>query len=116
MDISPLKVREMPPFLRALRPVLAQLASGDVLGALAEHADCLIEAVAIGARVDREWLSEQPPDVLVQLASQIVAANVDFFARRVMPELQEGITQIEHAMRGIDWSSISLAQASPTTR
>lgn len=87
MDVSPLKVKDLPAFLAAIEPIARELAQGDILAALARHADAVIAATAIGAGVQRAWLEEQDAGVLVDLASQVMEVNADFFARRVLPRL-----------------------------
>jgi len=86
-DIAPVKVRDLPRFLQAIEPVAAELAGGDIAGALMRHADAVIEATAIGAGVERAWLDEQTPDVLADLAARVLEVNADFFVRRVLPIL-----------------------------
>ncbi|WP_017936973.1 DUF6631 family protein [Zestomonas thermotolerans] len=86
-DIAPLKVKDLPAFLAAIEPVARELVAGDIFAALAKHADGVIEATAIGARVDRQWLEEQPIDVLVDLAIRVLEVNADFFVRQVLPRI-----------------------------
>lgn len=86
-DIAPVKVKDLPAFLAAVEPIARELASGDILAALAKHADRVIEATAIGAGVERAWLEAQTPDVLVDLAARVLEANADFFVRRVLPAI-----------------------------
>ena len=85
--MGPIKVKDLPAFLAAIEPIAQEIARGDILAALAKHADRVIEATAIGAGVERAWLEEQTPDVLVDLAAQVMEVNADFFARSVLPRL-----------------------------
>jgi hypothetical protein len=87
-DIQPIKVRDLPRFLKAIEPIAADLATGDLAGALMRHAEAVIEATAIGAGVERAWLEEQTPDVLAELATKVLEVNADFFVRRVLPVIQ----------------------------
>jgi hypothetical protein len=50
-DIQPIKVRDLPRFLKAIEPMAAELAAGDISGALIRNIDAVIEATAIGAGV-----------------------------------------------------------------
>lgn len=86
-SVTPVKVRDLPAFLAAVEPIARELAQGDILAALAKHADRVIEATAIGAGVDRAWLEGQTPDVLVDLASKVLEVNADFFVRQVLPKV-----------------------------
>ncbi|MCX8017182.1 MAG: hypothetical protein N2690_04675 [Rhodocyclaceae bacterium] len=87
MDITPLKVKDLPAFLAAIEPIARELAQGDILAALARHADAVIAATAIGAGVSREWLEDQDVDTLVDMAACVMEVNADFFARRVLPRI-----------------------------
>lgn len=87
MDITPVKVKDLPAFLAAIEPVAREMESGDLFAALARHADGVIAATAIGAGVERSWLEEQTPDVLIELAAKVLEVNADFFARAVLPKV-----------------------------
>lgn len=87
IDIAPVKVKDLPAFLAAVEPIARELASGDILSALAKRADHLITATAIGAGVERAWLEAQTPDVLVDLAARVLEVNADFFVSRVLPRI-----------------------------
>ncbi|MFN4295084.1 MAG: DUF6631 family protein [Thermoflexales bacterium] len=86
-SIAPVKVRDLPAFLAAIEPIARELADGDILAALAKHADRVIEATAIGTGVERAWLEEQTPDVLVDMAAKVLEVNADFFVRQVLPRV-----------------------------
>ncbi|MCX7671775.1 MAG: hypothetical protein N2439_17115 [Anaerolineae bacterium] len=87
MDIHPIKVKDLPAFLSAVEPIAREIAQGDILAALARHADAVIAATAIGAGVSREWLEDQDVDTLVDMAACVMEVNADFFARRVLPRI-----------------------------
>ena len=98
--VSPIKVRDLPRFLKAVEPIAAELAAGDVAGALMRHADAVIEATAIGAGVDRAWLEDQTPDVLAELAAKVLEVNADFFVRRVLPVIQGAADRLAQTASG----------------
>lgn len=98
--ITPVTVGDLPAFLAAIEPIAAEVASGDILGALLRHADAVIAATAIGARVERAWLEQQTPDVLVELAARVLEANADFFVQRVMPALTAASERIAKIASG----------------
>lgn len=115
--IEPLRVRDLPAFLAAIEPVARELASGDILGALARHAEGVIVATAIGAGVERTWLEEQTPDVLVDLAARVLEVNADFFVRQVLPRINaaaEAMAKI--ASGGTNGSRASSPPGSATAR
>jgi hypothetical protein len=84
-EITPIKVRDLPRFLKLIEPIAKELDAGDIAGALMRHADAVIEATSIGAGVERAWLEDQTPDVLAELAAKVLEVNADFFVRRFLP-------------------------------
>lgn len=112
--IEPLRVRELPRFLAAVEPVARELAAGDVLAALARHADGVIEATAIGAGVPRDWLEQQTAEVLVALAARVLEVNADFFGRRVMPLLARAADRLA-ALGASGGTSSSPGSAAPAS-
>lgn len=98
--IEPVRVGDLPRFLAAVEPVAREIAAGDVFAALIRHADAVIEATAIGARVDRAWLEQQTPDVLVDLAARVLEVNADFFVHRVLPVIQAAADRLGRIASG----------------
>jgi hypothetical protein len=117
-DIQPIKVRDLPRFLKAIEPIAADLASGDIAGALMRHADAVIEATAIGAGVERAWLEDQTPDVLAELAAKVLEVNADFFVRRVLPVVMAAADRLTQSVQtgsgGTNGSPPSSMPDSPT--
>jgi len=88
LEITPIRVRELAAFSRAVQPVAAALAAGaDIASLLADHADAVIDAAAIGARVERDFVLDLGLDELVDLAGAVLTVNVDFFVRRLLPKV-----------------------------
>lgn len=96
--IRPVKVRNLPAFLRACEPIATSLMAGDIQGALMRHTDDLITATALGADVDRAWLEDQDAETLMDLAFRVLEVNIDFFARTLLPRLADAAGKIEAAM------------------
>ena len=95
IDLSPLKVGEVPAFARAVQPIAASLsASPDWLALLAEHGDAVIEAVAIAARRPRDWVMNLDLDEAVRLAEAVFAVNADFFIQRLLPSVTQAAARI----------------------
>lgn len=116
-EITPIKVKDLQAFLAAIEPVARELAAGDILSALTKHADGVIAATAIGAGVERSWLEQQTPDVLVDLAAKVLEVNADFFAQRVLPRLTSAAETIARiGSGGISGLPGSSAQASAITK
>lgn len=86
--LLPLRIRQLPAFSRAVSKVAPLLAEGRLIEALAADGDGVIEAVAIAADVEREWLDELYPDAFLDLVAAVVEVNLDFFGRRLRPALE----------------------------
>ncbi len=87
--ITPLRVGQMPAFLRAITPVMQQLGGDgiDWLALFGEHGDELLTAVSIAVGKPRAWVDEQAADEAILLAAKVIEVNADFFTRTVMPKL-----------------------------
>jgi hypothetical protein len=117
-DIQPIKVRDLPRFLKAIEPMAAELAAGDISGALIRNIDAVIEATAIGAGVERAWLEDQTPDVLADLAAKVLEVNAGFFVLRVLPVIQGAADRLTQSVQtesgGTSGSPPSSMPDSPT--
>lgn len=88
LDITPLKVGELPIFARTVRPFAGKLtADPDWLRLLSEDGETVILALAIACRRPPEWVSLLALDDAIRLAEAVFGANADFFIRRVVPEI-----------------------------
>lgn len=98
LTVKPLKVGQLPTFLRAISPVMPHL-SGDIdwLTVFGEHGGALLSAIAIAVGKPRDWVDDLNPDEAVLLAAKVIEVNADFFTRNVMPKLSGLFAQIEHA-------------------
>lgn len=88
ITVAPIKIKHLAAFVRAVEPIAQAVAEGDILSALGRNADALIEAVCIGAGVERAWLEEREADVLVELAAEVIEVNADFFVQRILPKIE----------------------------
>ena len=99
LDLTPLKVGDVPAFARAVQPVAASLsASPDWLALLAEHGEAVIDAVAIASRRPPEWVTNLALDDAVRLAEAVFEVNADFFIQRVLPSLTEAATRVSQIL------------------
>lgn len=115
LDITPLRVGELPAFARAVRPVAQKLsAEPDWLLLLSAHGDAVIDAVAIACRQPRDWVAALAIDDAIHLAEAIFEANSDFFIRRVVPEVTRVSARIGTLMPGATPSSDSSGTATAT--
>jgi hypothetical protein len=95
IDLTPLKVGEVPAFARAVQPIAASLAaSPDWLALLADHGDAVIEAIAIASRRPRDWVASLDLDEAVRLAEAVFGVNADFFIRRLLPSVTQAAARI----------------------
>ena len=108
--ISPLKVGQLPAFLRAISPVMAQLSQPQInwLALFGEHGDDLLTAIAIAVRKPREWVDDLAADDALLLAAKVMEVNADFFTRTVIPKL-DGLNP-HHAA---SWADFVAATADP---
>ncbi|WP_124982707.1 hypothetical protein [Ralstonia solanacearum] len=89
VSVKPLKVGQMPAFLRAITPVMQQIGGDgiDWLALFGERGDDLLAAVAIAVGKPRAWVDDLAADEAILLAAKVIEVNADFFTRRVMPKL-----------------------------
>jgi hypothetical protein len=91
--IKPLKVGQLPGFLRAISPVMQQISSTEIdwLALFGERGDDLLSAIAIAVGKPRAWVDELAADEAILLAAKVIEVNADFFTRTVMPRLDGGL-------------------------
>ena len=95
LAIKPLKVGQMPAFLRAISPVMQHLSRTEIdwLTLFGERGDDLLSAIAIAVGKPRQWVDELAADEAILLAAKVIEVNADFFTRTVMPKLDGLLTQ-----------------------
>jgi hypothetical protein len=89
LAIKPLKVGQLPAFLRAISPVMQQITSTEIdwLALFGERGDDLLSAIAIAIGKPRAWVDELAADEAILLAAKVIEVNADFFNRAVIPKL-----------------------------
>jgi len=87
--ITPLKVGQLPSFLRVISPVMRRLTTPEIdwLGLFGERGNDLLTAIAIAVGKPRDWVDELTADEAILLAAKVIEVNADFFTRTVMPQL-----------------------------
>ncbi len=95
LAIKPLKVGQMPAFLRAISPVMQHLSRTEIdwLTLFGERGDDLLSAIAIAVGKPRQWVDDLAADEAILLAAKVIEVNADFFTRTVMPKLDGLFTQ-----------------------
>ncbi len=88
--ISPLKVGQLPTFLRVISPVMAQLSAPPInwLALFGDRGDDLLSGIAIAVRKPREWVDNLAADEALLLAAKVIEVNADFLTRSVIPGVQ----------------------------
>lgn len=95
IDLTPLKVGEVPAFARAVQPIAVGLsASPDWLALLADHGEAVIAAIAIATRRPVVWVAGLDLDEAVRLAEAVFGVNADFFIRRLLPSVTQAAARI----------------------
>ena len=89
LTIKPLKVGQLPAFLRAISPVMQQITAAEIdwLALMGERGDDLLAAIAIAVGKPRTWVDELAADEAILLAAKVIEVNADFFTRTVLPRL-----------------------------
>lgn len=115
LDITPLKLGELPAFARAVRPIAAKIsADPNWLAILSDDGESAIAALAIASRKPVEWVSGLSLDEAIKLAEVVFGANADFFIRRVVPEITRASQSIGTRIPGQMLSSGSSGQGTGT--
>jgi len=95
LALSPLKVGQMPAFLRAITPAMKDMGGGpiDWLTLFGERGDDLLTAIGIAIGKPRDWIDALDADEAVLLTAKVIEVNADFFTRTVMPRINGLIAQ-----------------------
>jgi hypothetical protein len=90
LDIKPLKVGQLPAFLRAITPVMQHLSAPEIdwLSVFGERGDDLLCSIGIAVNKPRQWIDELGADEAMLLAAKVIEVNADFFTRTVAPKLE----------------------------
>lgn len=106
LEIAPLKVGELPAFIRAIRPFAQHLTQDtDWLSLFGERGDDLVHALALSVRRPREWVAARELDEAIRLAEAVFEVNADFFVQRLVPMLSRVTGKVEKI--GARYSSAS---------
>lgn len=115
LEITPLRVGELPSFARAVQPIAGRLSTDpDWLRLLAEDGDAVLQALAIACRRPLTWVAELAIDDAIRVAEAVFAANADFFLRRVVPEITRASAGLNRRIPGLTPFTDSSAPATAT--
>lgn len=115
LSITPIPIGRIAAFTRTARPIIEELA-GDVVKDASEvsretlstaaaldwvdrHGDRLIDAMAAATGRDRAWIAEGQADEFLELVVAVLAVNLDFFARRLLPNLVRQVVDADALAR-----------------
>lgn len=118
LDLSPLRIGELPAFTRAIRPFAEQLAGEvDWTSLIADHGEAVLQALAVAARRPYSWVEGLAIDDAIRLADALLEVNADFFVRAVTPACTRMAGNLANRMAGLGLSSGSSepATATPTS-
>lgn len=125
-EITPMKIGQIPAFVRAAGSILDDLNEAtteqengeldvkltpEMIG---RHGENIIEAVSIAARVEPDEVQDMDVDKFIELAEVCIKVNAGFFAERVIPAFQKAITGIVGVGATPSKNSSSAATASKT--
>ena len=115
LEISPLKVGELPVFARTVQPLIGKLsADPDWMRLLAQEGEAVILSIAVASRRAPDWVRALDLDDAIRLAEALFAANADFFVRRVLPEIQRVTQTLNRVTPGPGSSAASLGPDTTT--
>jgi hypothetical protein len=116
VEIAPLKVGELPAFIRAIRPFAQHLTEEvDWLSLFGERGEDLVFALAVAIRRPREWVAARELDEAIRLAEAVFEVNADFFIQRLAPILARVANKVETIGARYSSASSSTATASRTS-
>ncbi|MDP2431462.1 MAG: hypothetical protein Q8O33_05475 [Pseudomonadota bacterium] len=120
VEITPLKIGELPVFIRAIRPFAQHLTQDvDWLALFGERGEDLVSALAVAVRKPPEWVAARELDEAIRLSEAVFEVNADFFIQRLAPILARVATRVETvvATAGARCSSVSsnTGTATPTS-
>ncbi len=98
LTIRPLRVGQLPAFLRAVGPVFEAFATLDIEALMVQHSDRLIECCAIATDRPRAWVEDLEIDTFLELVTALIEVNRDFFVRRVAPAIEALIEKYAPAL------------------
>lgn len=97
LTLEPVRLGQLPAFVRAVQPFAQQLLSGqfDVIAALAEHGEKLQTALQIASQQPREWVLALDLDDAVVLAAAVIEVNAGFLRSRLLPAIAQAAGQLQ---------------------
>jgi hypothetical protein len=114
LAIVPLRVRQVPAFVRAIAPATALLSAGRIADAVALHGDGMIVAMAVATGEAEDMIGDLLPDEFLRLVAAVMEVNGDFFVQRVAPQIAALQEKAEAAMKKATSGATSSPSSSAT--
>lgn len=89
VEILPLPIAKVPAFSKAITAATAVLMAGQIQLAIEEHYPGMRSAVSIATGLAEGEVDALLPDDFVALLAAVMEVNLDFFTRRVAPQLRQ---------------------------
>ncbi len=118
LEITPIRVGEVPALLATIQPFADQLASTDPdwLAILSTHGTALLRTLALASRQPQAWIDDLPLDAAIALATTLFEVNADFFVERVVPAVQAASERIHACLDQVQpGRTPSTASSAPAT-
>jgi hypothetical protein len=106
VEVLPLKFGQFGAFTRAVQPMIADMnmafsedkAEGtfaiDIAVLLSKHCEALIKSVAVAIEKPLEWVESLGMDDAIKLIQAVLEVNMDFFAQRLVPTLNQAMEKL----------------------
>lgn len=115
VSVTPLRVRQIPAFVREIGPAGPLLMSGHMADAVALHGDGIIAAMAIATGESDDVIGELLPDAFLSLVTTVMEVNGDFFVQRVAPLIADMHAKARVALKATGGATSSLSSSGTAT-
>ncbi len=116
VEVTHLKVAQIPKIVRCADPVLRQLHQGvDPLAIIGMNGEAVIALVAFATGKDQEWVGKLDAHEFIDLFVAVIEVNSGFFVRVLLPRIEAAASRIETTFGGLQLPGLSdTGIASPT--
>lgn len=115
LAITPLRVRKIPAFTRAIAAAAPLLMDGKTGAAVALHGEDIITAMVVATGEPESMIGDLLPDEFLLLVSTVMEVNGDFFARRVAPLIMAIQAKAEAAVKAMAGATSSPSSSGTAT-
>lgn len=102
IDLSPIRLGELPRLLAIVRPFADSLSTEPDWGALLVlHGEAVLDLLALTTRRERAWIDALSLDEAVRLAAATFEVNAGFFAAHLVPAIQVAARRLEPTLQAL---------------